>query len=94
MAFFMFKKNYSGDNMNIKKQNQSQIEKFSNELKDFKNNHNKKSYFHKLNLDELQMIYGEYYSNINHLILSRKICKDFDYCDEESLIITLKFFGE
>lgn len=64
------------------------------EQSNFVKNHKFSNCNHTINLDSLDCIYKDYYSNLSNFNFAKDICKKFDSCDLESLIILEKFVGD
>ena len=49
---------------------------------------------HKIKIEELEKSYRNFYANQANVELERWVCKEFEFCDDESLKIFKKFIGE
>lgn len=56
--------------------------------------HKKTDPYHNIKIENIEISYRNFYSNPRNVDFERNICKEFEFCDSESLKIFKNFLGD
>lgn len=66
----------------------------SNEYKTCVACHKPSDPFHTIKIEDIEISYRNFFSEPKNIDFERNVCKEFDFCDSESIKIFKKFLGD